>query len=64
MPSISTSDIIRASDSTNFVDIARVKKFVLTSFLTYLVSIRKYFDIIEKEKSALPAQTLSQNPVC
>jgi len=30
MPSINTSDIIRASDSTYFVDIARIKKFILT----------------------------------
>jgi len=30
MPSINTSDITRASDSTYFVDIARVKKFILT----------------------------------
>jgi len=30
MPSINTSDITNASDSTYFVDIARVKKFILT----------------------------------
>jgi len=35
MPSINTSNIIRASDSTYFVDIARVKKFILTYLLTY-----------------------------
>jgi len=34
MPSINTSDIIRASDSTYFVDISRVKKFMLTYLLT------------------------------
>jgi len=33
MPSTNTSDIIRASDSTYFVDIARVKKFILTYLL-------------------------------
>jgi len=36
MPSINTSDIIRASDSTYFVDIARVKKFILTYFYNLL----------------------------
>jgi len=30
MPSIHTSDITRASDSTYFVDIVRVNKFILT----------------------------------
>jgi len=39
MPSINTSDIIRASDSAYFVDIARVKKFILTHLLTYLQSL-------------------------
>jgi hypothetical protein len=36
MPSINTSDITRASDSTYFVDIARVKK-LYTYLLTYLI---------------------------
>jgi len=36
MPSINTSDITRASDSTYFVDIARVNKLIY--LLTYLTS--------------------------
>jgi len=40
MPSINTSDIIRASDSTYFVDIARVKKCILTYLLTYMCNLK------------------------
>ena len=36
MPSINTSDVTRASDSTYYVDIARVKK-LNTYLLTYLL---------------------------
>ena len=36
MPSINTSDVTRASDSTYYVDIARVKK-LNTYLLTYLI---------------------------
>jgi len=37
MPSINTSDITRASDSTYFVDIACVNKFILTYLLEWLM---------------------------
>jgi len=34
MPSIHTSDITRASDSTYFVDLARLNKLIITYLLT------------------------------
>ena len=41
MPSINTSDVTRASDSTYYVDIARVKK-LNTYLLTYFVKFSKF----------------------
>jgi len=40
MPSINASDITRTSDSTYFVDIARIKKFVLTYLREWQTSKR------------------------
>jgi len=53
MPSINTSDIIRASDSTYFVDIARVKTFKLTYLTVEAFSISVDAGLYRNQMSCL-----------